>query len=108
MDRRTERLGVFAGAFALALLLAFACHPAIPAAPAAGMSAPSPVRASFESSPASGLPGTHLDWHPYALPAAGIELVVAAVRFRDGQTRTVPPAVRYYGPLHRRPPPALS
>jgi hypothetical protein len=108
MDRRSERLGVFASAFALAILLAFACHPAIPAAPAAGMSAPTPVRASFEASPAGGLPGSNLDWQPYALSLSGIAVAVASVRFRTTQPRTILTAVCSYAPLHRRPPPVLS
>jgi hypothetical protein len=108
MDRRTTRLCAIAGAFALAILLSLACHPGFTADPPAGMSAPAPVKASFESAPVAGVSGNAFDWHPQWLRPSGLAIKATAIR-RPAETRRHSlPDVAYYGPLHRRPPPAVS
>jgi hypothetical protein len=99
---------VLLGAFALAILLAFVCHPGFSAAPQAGMSAPAPGKAALDSAPVAGAFGTHCDGHPDGLPASGIKPARTTLRLPDGRERQSLPAVAEYSPLYRRPPPALS
>jgi hypothetical protein len=108
MDRRNSRLWAFAGAFPLAILLALVCHPGFISGPPAGMSAPAPVKASFESSPAAGLFGSHFDWHPHALQPSGFTFATAAGAPIGTAPRPSIPFEAHYGPLHRRPPPFFS
>jgi hypothetical protein len=108
MDSRSTRLWAFAGAFSLAILLALVCHPGFPAGPPAGMSAPAPVKASFESSPAAGLFGSHFDWHPHVLAPSGFAFAAAAAGRSGDAPRPIVRFEAHYGPLHRRPPPSFS
>jgi hypothetical protein len=108
MDRRSSRLWAFAGAFPLAILLALVCHPGFAPGPPAGMSAPAPVKASFESAPAAGLSGSHFDWHPEAVQLSSFALVAAAGGPIDTAPQPAIPFEAHYGPLYRRPPPLFS
>jgi hypothetical protein len=106
MRKRTDQLWAVCG-FALVALLAVAFHPKFEVQAASGMSAPSAPGTSIESGPADKLLPSHFDWCEPALRTAGLPLGLPVFRAGDGSEKGWN-SVRYYGPLHQRPPPSLS
>jgi hypothetical protein len=106
MRKRTDHLWAVCG-FALVALLAVVFHPEVAVQAASGMSVPSAPRTSIESGPADKLLPSHFDWCEPAVRTAGFPLTLPAFRAGDGSEKDSRSA-RYYGPLHRRPPPSLS
>src|SRR5690349_6220232 len=97
-----------AGCFALAVLLAFAGHPAFTTVAPTGMSAPPAPATSIEAAPAAGLLQPQFDWHGYAAASSGLSAAPAAIRAIVDGHRPTGTALPHYGPLHRRPPPSFS
>jgi len=106
MSKRADRLWAVCG-LALVALLAVAFQPEFAVRAASGMSAPSAPGTSIESGPADKLLPSHFDWCEPALRTAGLSLTLAVFRAGDGSQQGWS-SVRYYGPLHQRPPPSLS
>ena len=108
MHRRTTCVWTLAASLALAVVLSLVCHPALPPANGAGMSAPVAPRASLESGPAARLVPSHFHFAGELPRSSGL----LAALFAFSAAECLPPAAAVathaYPPLYRRPPPSFS
>lgn len=107
MRRSNNPTWVLVCGFALTLLLGAAYQPQFGSNPATGMAAPSAPRIAINSGAVQKLPQTQFDGSALERRAGSPEFLTSSSRLDEFAGRVICSA-RYYGPLHRRPPPGLS
>jgi hypothetical protein len=97
----------FAGACALAILLAPIYPTPVISGPSSGMSAPAAPTASLDSASVS-IYQSRFEWQPLALTPLVCRPTFASVLACVESPGRTAPTRPCYGPLYRRPPPFLS
>lgn len=107
MRRSASPLWMLAFGFLLAVLPGAAYHPQFVRDPASGLAAPSAPGTSLEPGAIQKLPQPQFDGSALERRTTGVEFLTSSTWIAE-YAGLVICSPRYYGPLHRRPPPSLS
>ena len=107
MSRRSDCIGIVVYGIALAILTALSCNPQAGARPAAGMSAPPVPQISIVAAPSVALPSSHASGSAKRDSGEKLQYPIQFLAWTPAVSQDAQ-SHRHYGPLHRRPPPALS